>query len=117
MSVLIMDQRKSSMPVVSIVNPKTGNTKLIINEIDFIPGQHVRWETFIDDEKIKAIEEAEAAAAAAIVPSSAPAGEDATKEEVASAKRERVVRAQREKDVKVTPEEPADMPVEEAVKE
>ena len=117
MSVLIMDQRKSSMPVVSIVNPKTGNTKLIINEIDFIPGQHIRWETFIDDEKIKAIEEAEAAAAAAIVQSSAPAGEDATKEEVASAKRERAVRAQREKDVKVTPEEPANMPVEEAVKE
>lgn len=117
MSVLIMDQRKSSMPVVSIVNPKTGNTKLIINEIDFIPGQHVRWETFIDDEKIKAIEEAEAAAAAAIVQSSVPAGEDATKEEATSAKRERAVRAQREKDVKVTPEEPANMPVEEAVKE
>lgn len=117
MSVLIMDQRKSSMPVVSIVNPKTGNTKLIINEIDFIPGQHVRWETFIDDEKIKAIEEAEAAAAATAASSSMSSGDDAAKEEVASAKRERAVRAQREKDVKVTNEEPANMPVEEAVKE
>ena len=48
MSVLVMHQNdKRPMDTIKVVNPKTGNSPMIMNEIDFIDGKHIKWEDFI----------------------------------------------------------------------
>lgn len=112
MSILIMDQRRTGLPVVSIVNPKTGNTKLIINEIDFVPGKNIRWEDFLNEQELL---KKEAASVDAVQKNTAPSTNigvvadtietDTAKEDEAPAKKERVARAQREKDIRATVED------------
>lgn len=48
MSVLVMHQNdRRPMDTIKVVNPKTGNTPMLINEIDFTAEKYVRWEDFV----------------------------------------------------------------------